>query len=193
MSRRMAASFISAVQSVKIIINLAEFQEKSSGQLHHANHTARYEEMERSFVMIKPDGVSRGLVGEIIGRLEKRGLKLLAARLEKLTPERVNSQYEEHLNKPFFPSLRNYIMSGPCFLMVWEGRGAVGIIRTIVGKTNPVDAAPGTIRGDYALDLGRNVVHSSDSPESGNKEILIHFKETELTSYPRCSDPWLYE
>lgn len=189
----MAASFISAVQSAKTTINLAEFQEKSSGLALHVNPTARYEEMEKTFVMVKPDGVARGLVGEIICRLEKRGLKLLAARLEKLPTERVSSQYEEHLKKPFFPSLREYIMSGPCFLMVWEGKGAVGIVRTIIGRTNPVEAAPGTIRGDYALDLGRNIVHASDSPESGEREISIHFKQEELLAYSRGSDSWLYE
>lgn len=161
--------------------------------MHHVNHMARYEEMERTFVMVKPDGVARGLIGEIICRLEKRGLKLLASRLEMLPSERVGSQYEEHVNKPFFPSLREYIMSGPCFLMVWEGKGAVGIVRTIIGKTNPVEAAPGTIRGDYALDLGRNIVHASDSPESGVREISIHFKQAELVNYSRGCDTWLYE
>jgi len=149
--------------------------------------------MERSFVMIKPDGVQRGLIGEIISRFERKGLKMVAARFECLSEERVAAQYIEHLEKPFFPGLKTYIMSAPVFLMVWEGKNAVGIIRTLVGATNPVDAVPGTIRGDFAVDIGRNVIHASDSPASGEREIAIHFGSDDLVAYSGIAESMLYE
>lgn len=149
--------------------------------------------MDRTFVMVKPDGVARGLIGEVVGRLEAKGLKLVAARFEKLPEKRVMDQYREHLEKPFFPSLRHYIMSGPVFLMVWEGRSAVPVVRSLVGATNPAEAAPGTIRGDFALDIGRNVIHASDSPESAKREIAIHFTPDDICSYKRADEPVLYE
>jgi nucleoside-diphosphate kinase len=149
--------------------------------------------MDQTFVMIKPDGVARGLIGDVISRLERKGLQLVAARLEKLPEKRVMEQYREHLEKPFFPSLRHYITSGPCFLMVWEGRNVVPVVRTLVGATNPAEAAPGTIRGDLAMDIGRNVVHASDSPESARREIAIHFSTDELCPYKRADETFLYE
>lgn len=149
--------------------------------------------MERSFVMVKPDGVQRGLVGEIISRLEKKGLKLVAARFEKLPEARVTEQYKEHLSKPFFPSLKTYIMGGPVFLMVWEGRNVVAIVRKVIGATNPQEANPGTIRGDFGIDIGRNVIHASDSVESAAREIGIHFKPAEVTEYTRIDASVLYE
>ncbi len=149
--------------------------------------------MDRSFVMIKPDGVQRGLVGEIVSRLEAKGLKLVAARFEKLTDARVSEQYKEHLTKSFFPSLKQYIMGGPCFLMVWEGRNVVTIVRKLIGLTNPQEAAPGTIRGDFGVDIGRNVIHASDSQESADREIAIHFKPVELYTYTRIDESVLYE
>jgi nucleoside-diphosphate kinase len=149
--------------------------------------------MDRTFVMIKPDGVARGLIGEVIGRLEAKGLKLVAARLEKLPEKRVMDQYREHLEKPFFPSLRHYITSGPVVLMIWEGKSAVPVVRSLVGATNPTEAAPGTIRGDFALDIGRNVIHASDSPESAKREISIHFTPDDLCSYKRVDEAVLYE
>jgi len=149
--------------------------------------------MDRTFVMVKPDGVQRGLVGDIVSRFEKKGLKLVAARLEKLPEARVTDQYKEHLSKPFFPSLKQYIMGGPVFLMVWEGRNAVAVARRTIGATNPQEATPGTIRGDYALDIGRNVIHGSDSPESAAREIGIHFKPAEISGYTRIDEPVLYE
>jgi nucleoside-diphosphate kinase len=149
--------------------------------------------MDRTFVMVKPDGVARGLIGEVVGRLEAKGLRLIAARLEKLPEKRVMDQYREHLEKPFFPSLRHYITSGPVFLMVWEGRSAVPVVRLLVGATNPAEAAPGTIRGDLALDIGRNVIHASDSPESAKREISIHFTPDDLCSYKRVDEAVLYE
>ena len=149
--------------------------------------------MDRTFVMVKPDGVQRGLVGEIVSRLEKKGLKLVAARFEKLPESRVSDQYKEHLTKPFFPSLKVYIMGGPVFLMVWEGRNVVSIVRKVIGATNPQEAAPGTIRGDFGIDIGRNVIHASDSPESAAREIGIHFKPAELYTYTRIDESVLYE
>jgi nucleoside-diphosphate kinase len=149
--------------------------------------------MDRTFVMIKPDGVQRGLVGEIVSRLESKGLKLIAARFEILSEKRVNEQYREHLKKPFFPSLKKYIKGGPCFLMVWEGRDVVSIVRKVIGATNPQEASPGTIRGDFGIDIGRNVIHASDSHESAAHEIAIHFKPAELFPYTRIDESVIYE
>jgi len=143
--------------------------------------------------MIKPDGVQRGLVGEIVSRFEKKGLKLVAARFEKLPEGRITEQYQEHLTKPFFPSLKSYIMSGPCFLIVWEGRNVVTIARTLIGATNPQEAAPGTIRGDFGIDIGRNVIHGSDSPQSAAREIGIHFRPSEQVTFTRIDEPVIYE
>jgi nucleoside-diphosphate kinase len=150
--------------------------------------------LDRTFVMIKLDGVQRGLVGAIIARLEARGLKLVAARFEVLTEKRFTDQYREHLEKPFFPSLKQFIMGGrPVVLMVWEGRDVVPLVRKMVGATNPQEAAPGTIRGDFGIDTGRNVIHASDSAESAKREIAIHFKPSELCSYTRIDEPVIYE
>ncbi len=149
--------------------------------------------MDRTFVMVKPDGVKRGLAGPILARFEAKGLKLVAAKLEVLPEPRVDEQYREHLDKPFFPFLKQYIMSGPCFLMVLEGKGAAAVARRLIGATNPSEADAGTIRGDYALDIGRNVIHGSDSPASADREIAIHFRPADILSYERCEDPVLYE
>ncbi len=149
--------------------------------------------MDRTFVMIKPDGVQRGLVGEIVSRFEKKGLKLVAAQFGNLPEGRVTEQYQEHLAKPFFPSLKKYIMSGPCFLMVWEGRNVVAIARTLIGATNPQEAAPGTIRGDYGIDIGRNVIHGSDSLQSAAREIGIHFRQDDIVTFTRIDESIIYE
>jgi len=149
--------------------------------------------MDRTFVMVKPDGVQRGLVGEIVTRLEAKGFKLVAARFEKLPETRVNEHYKEHLSKPFFPAMKSYIMGGPCFLMVWEGKNVVSIVRKMIGATNPQEAAPGTVRGDFGIDIGRNVIHASDSPESAAREIGIHFKSEEVFTYTRIDESVLYE
>ena len=149
--------------------------------------------MDRTFVMIKPDGVQRGLVGGIVARFESKGLKLVAARFENLPESRVTEQYKEHLSKPFFPSLKKYIMGGPCFLMVWEGRNVVAIARTLIGATNPSEALPGTIRGDFGIDIGRNVIHGSDSAESATREIAIHFRQNDLVAYTRVDESVIYE
>ncbi len=149
--------------------------------------------MERTFVMIKPDGVQRGLVGLSIARLEQKGLKLVAARLEELPELRVMEQYREHIQKPFFSGLKRYIMSGPCMLTVFEGKGSVAVIRNLIGATNPADACPGSIRGDFGMDIGRNVIHASDSVESAKREIAIHFHKDSITEYTRGDEPVLYE
>ncbi|MBO7388644.1 MAG: nucleoside-diphosphate kinase [Methanomicrobium sp.] len=149
--------------------------------------------MDRTFLMIKPDGVQRGLVGEIVARFEKKGLKLVAAKFERLPESRVMEHYAEHVSKPFFPGLKSYIMSGPCFLMVWEGKNVVSITRQMIGATNPAEALPGTIRGDFALEIGMNVIHGSDSNETAKREIAIHFKNEEITSYERIDEKVLYE
>ncbi len=149
--------------------------------------------MDRTFVMVKPDGVQRGLVGEIVSRFEAKGLKLVAARFEILPETRVTEQYRVNLAKRFFPSLKKYIMGGPCFLMVWEGRNVVPIARKIIGATNPQEAEPGTIRGDLGIDIGRNVIHGSDSPDSAAREISIHFRQNELFLYTRVDESVIYE
>jgi len=149
--------------------------------------------LDRTFVLIKPDGVQRGLAGEIISRLEGKGLKLAGARFLLPTESQVMEQYREHVGKPFFPNLKAYIMSGPVLAMVWEGRDAVAVVRRLVGATNPAEATPGTIRGDLALDTGRNVIHAADSPESAAREAAIYFADADLVSYARIDETALYE
>lgn len=143
--------------------------------------------------MVKPDGVQRGLAGEVISRIERRGLKIVALRMNTISLESAKKHYAEHAQKPFFNSLIDFITSGPSVSMVVEGKNAVSVMRAINGATNPVNAATGSIRGDFALDTGRNVVHASDSPESAQREIGIHFKESEISEYSRIDETWVYE
>ncbi|MCL6625688.1 nucleoside-diphosphate kinase [Alicyclobacillus shizuokensis] len=145
---------------------------------------------ELTFVMVKPDGVQRGLVGEIVARLERKGLKLRAAKLMSVSRELAEQHYAEHRERPFFQDLVAFITSSPVFAMVWEGEGAIRIARAIMGQTNPADAAPGTIRGDYGLTIGMNVIHGSDSPESADREIRLWFPEG-MVAYERAVDVWL--
>ena len=149
--------------------------------------------MERTYLMVKPDGVQRGLVGEIMSRFEKKGLKLVAAKLMVIPKETAEKHYAEHKDKKFFPSLISYITSGPVFAMVWEGENAVQVCRNIMGKTNLQESAPGTIRGDYCMVTGVNIIHGSDSPESAAREIGIFFRPEDLVDYKRDSDKWIYE
>ena len=149
--------------------------------------------MQQSFVMVKPDGVQRNLVGEVISRMEKRGMKILALKMYTLSEEIARAHYAEHEGKPFFQSLLDFITSGPSVSMVVQGRSAVSVVRTMVGATNPSEAASGTIRGDFGLDTGRNIVHASDSTESAKCEISIHFDESEISQYMRIDEQWLYE
>jgi nucleoside-diphosphate kinase len=136
--------------------------------------------MERTFVMVKPDAVSRRLSGEIVARLERRGFGIRAMRLLRVTPDQAAEHYAEHRDKPFFAELCAFITSGPSLAMVVEGPAAVATVRTMMGATNPLDSAPGTIRGDYALEIGENVVHGSDSPESAAREIAIYFRDADM-------------
>ncbi|AIF66655.1 nucleoside-diphosphate kinase [Terribacillus saccharophilus] len=149
--------------------------------------------MEKTFLMVKPDGVQRGLIGEIVTRFEKKGLKLLAGKIMVVTEEQAKTHYIEHESKPFFGSLISYITSGPVFAMVWEGKDSVALTRSMIGATKPTDAAPGTIRGDYAVEMSRNLIHGSDSVESAEREIANMFKADELVSYEQATAKWLYE
>ena len=150
---------------------------------------------QRTFVMVKPDGVQRGLTGEIVGRLENRGLKLVAAKFTQLDRELAEEHYGEHEGKPFFDDLVGFITSGPVLAMVWEGQDAVRQVRNMMRATDPAEAAPGTIRGDFGLDLGRNVIHGSDHEDKGSwtREIDLFFDEAELVDYERIDESWLYE
>jgi nucleoside-diphosphate kinase len=152
-------------------------------------------EHERTFVMVKPDGVQRGLIGEVISRLEDRGLRLVGAKLVQIDRDLAEEHYGEHADKPFFESLVEFITAGPVMAMVWEGQDAVRQVRGMMGETDPAESAPGTIRGDFGLDLGRNVVHGSDheDPGSNEREIDLFFDEDELVEWERIDEPWLYE
>jgi nucleoside-diphosphate kinase len=149
--------------------------------------------MERTYVMVKPDGVQRGLVGEIVSRLEKRGLKITAMRMHEMDLIEGEIHYAEHAEKTFFRDLVGFITSGPSVSMVVEGKDAVSVVRKMVGETDPKGASPGTIRGDFCLDIGRNVVHASDSKESAEREIKQHFSPNEIFSYKKIDEDWIYE
>jgi len=152
-------------------------------------------EHERTFVMVKPDGVQRGLIGEIVSRFEDRGLKLVGGKFMQIDRELAEQHYGEHEDKPFFEGLVGFITSGPVFAMVWEGGDAVRQVRHMVGETDPAESPPGSIRGDLGLDLGRNVIHASDheDPGSNEREIELFFDEDELLDYERADEGWLYE
>jgi nucleoside-diphosphate kinase len=149
--------------------------------------------MERSLVLVKPDGVQRGLVGEVIARLEKRGLLLVGAKFMQVSRELAEEHYAIHKGKPFYEGLIAYITSSPVMAMAWEGPSAIAAIRQTMGATRPLEAAPGTIRHDFALEVGRNLTHASDSPENGLNETALWFKNDELTSWKRATDPWIFE
>ena len=142
--------------------------------------------MEKTYLMVKPDGVRRQLVGKLVQRFEDKGFQLIAAKMFRMTREQAEYHYEEHKDKPFFGELVDFITSGPVFGMVWQGENIVALSRTMLGKTNPLDAAPGTIRGDYALNTGNNIIHGSDSPQSAEREIANFFRPEELAAgdYP---------
>ncbi len=149
--------------------------------------------MERTLVLVKPDGVQRGLVGEIIGRFEQRGLKLVGLKMLQMTEQLARKHYTVHEGKSFFPGLIQYITSAPVVAMVWEGPKAIENVRKMMGATRPEEAAPGTIRSDLALATGRNLVHGSDSPETAALEIGLFFNENELIEWPRELDAWILE
>jgi nucleoside-diphosphate kinase len=149
--------------------------------------------LERTLVLVKPDGVQRGLAGEVIGRLERRGLQLVGLKLIRMSEELAGRHYAEHAQKPFYAGLVAFITSAPVVAMVWEGPGAVAMVRTLMGATNPADAAPGTIRGDLAVSIGMNVIHGSDSVGRGAQEVALFFADDELISWERTLDRWLLE
>lgn len=149
--------------------------------------------MERSLVLVKPDGVQRGLIGQVITRLENRGLRLVAARFMQVSPELAKAHYAIHLGKPFYEPLIQFIISSPVMAMVWEGPDAIAAIRQTFGKTRGTEADPGTLRHDYALQARYNIVHASDSPESAETEIALWFKPEEIINWQRDIEKWIYE
>lgn len=149
--------------------------------------------MERTLVLVKPDGVQRGLVGEVIARLERRGLKITAAKFLLVSRSLAEEHYAVHQGKPFYDGLVKYITSAPVMALVVEGPNAVAAVRQTMGATRPYEAAPGTVRHDYALTVGRNLTHASDSPENGEKEVSLWFRPEELVSWERPIDSWIFE
>lgn len=149
--------------------------------------------MERTLVLMKPDAMQRGLAGEILSRLERRGLRIAALRLFQMDEAMARRHYGEHEGKPFYEELISHITACPIIAAVMEGSDAVEVVRRTMGDTNPAEAEPGTIRGDLALETGRNLIHGSDSPESAKREIALFFREDELHSYTRDVDRWLFE
>ena len=149
--------------------------------------------MQTTFLMVKPDGVQRGLVGEVIKRLEDRGLRITALKMMTIEQERAEEHYSEHEGKDFYEPLLEYITSGPVVAMAVAGKDAISMVRKMVGATDPHEANPGTIRGDYGIEIGRNIVHAADSPESAERELDIFFDKSEYNNYTRAEETWTYE
>lgn len=149
-------------------------------------------DMERTLIIVKPDGVQRGLVGQILGRFEQRGLKFAGLKLMRISRELASLHYTEHQGKPFYEGLVAFITSSPVVVGVLEGPNAIALTRTMMGATNPANAAPGTVRGDFALTVGNNIIHGSDGAESAAREIGLFFTQDELLSYPLAIDTWVY-
>ena len=149
--------------------------------------------LERTLVLVKPDGVQRGLVGEVIARLERRGLRLVAAKFTAVSPGLAETHYAIHKGKPFYEGLIRYITSAPVMAMVWEGPNAIAAVRQTMGATRPTEAAPGSLRHDYALEVGRNLTHASDTVENGEKEVALWFLPEELVAWNREVDRWVFE
>ena len=147
--------------------------------------------MERTLIIVKPEGVQRGLVGAVLGRFEARGLKLVGMKLMQITPELAARHYAEHQGKPFYEGLVKHITSSPVVVGVLEGPNAIAVARAMMGPTSPANAAPGTIRGDYGLDVGLNIIHGSDGPDSAPREVALFFAPDELVSYERAADRWI--
>lgn len=148
--------------------------------------------MEKTFLMVKPDGVQRNLVGEIVRKLEAKGFKLVAAKLMNVSNELAENHYGEHKEKPFFGELVEFITSGPVFAMVWEGEDVIKAARNMIGATNPLEANPGSIRGDFGVTIGKNIIHGSDSPESAEREVNLFFDANELLTYEKHDATWIY-
>jgi nucleoside-diphosphate kinase len=151
------------------------------------------ESMERTLVIVKPDGVQRGLIGPILGRLEARGLKLVGLKLMAVPRELAERHYAVHEGKGFYPGLIEYITSAPVVVAVFEGPNAIAVVRSSVGATNPVQAGPGTIRGDFALEIGRNLIHASDGPDTASQEVALWFEPRDLVNWDRQTDRWILE
>ena len=149
--------------------------------------------MERTLVLVKPDGVQRGLIGEVISRLERRGLRMVAAKFMPVDRQLAETHYAIHKGKPFYAGLIDYITSAPVMAMVWEGPSAVAAVRQTMGATRPTEAAPGSLRHDLALEVGRNLTHASDEPSNAEKEVALWFKPAELVEWRRDMDRWVFE
>jgi nucleoside-diphosphate kinase len=149
--------------------------------------------LERTFLAVKPDGVQRALVGDIIRRLETKGFTLVGLKLMQVSRELAEQHYGVHRERPFFAGLVEFITSGPVVAMVWEGDGVIASARKLIGATNPLTAEVGTIRGDYGVSIGRNIIHGSDAPETAQQEISLWFKAEELVSWKPTITPWIYE
>jgi nucleoside-diphosphate kinase len=149
--------------------------------------------LERTLIILKPDAVQRGLIGEIIGRLERRGLKVVGMKMMQVSPELAKEHYAEHEGKPFYAGLIEYITASPVVAFVLEGKNAAAVSRSSIGATNPANAAPGTIRADLAVETGRNLVHGSSDPEAAAREVTLWFPDAELYAWPRVTDRWIQE
>ena len=148
---------------------------------------------EKTLVLVKPDGVQRNLIGDVIGRLEKTGLKIVGLKLIKINDELAGKHYAEHKEKPFFEGLVKFITSSPVVALVLEGNNAISVTRKTMGSTNPVDSPPGTIRGDFAIDLGRNIIHGSANDDDAKREVDLFFDKNELCQYSKSNDAWVTE
>jgi nucleoside-diphosphate kinase len=149
--------------------------------------------VERTLVLVKPDGVQRGLVGEVVSRLEHRGLRLVAAKFMRVSRQLAETHYAIHKGKPFYDGLISYITSAPVMAMVWEGPSAIAAVRQTMGSTRPTEAAPGSLRHDFALEVGRNLTHASDAPPTAEVEVALWFKPEELVDWTRDLDKWIFE
>ncbi|HLS60894.1 MAG TPA: nucleoside-diphosphate kinase [Virgibacillus sp.] len=148
--------------------------------------------MEKTFLMVKPDGVQRNLIGNIVNKFEKKGFKLVGAKLMVISDDLAQTHYGEHKERPFFGELVDFITSGPVFAMVWEGEDVIKTARNMMGATNPQEATTGTIRGDYGVTVGKNIIHGSDSVESAKREIELFFNESEIVGYDKQDQSWIY-
>lgn len=149
--------------------------------------------METTFLMVKPDGTQRGLVGEVVSRIEDRGLRIVAMKMMQIEENTAQEHYAEHEGKDFYEPLLEYICSGPVVAMAVKGNSAISLVRDMVGATDPAEADPGTIRGDYGIDIGRNIVHAADSEESAERELDIFFNKKDYQEYTRVEEDWIYE
>jgi nucleoside-diphosphate kinase len=148
--------------------------------------------VEKTFIMVKPDGVQRGLIGEVVNRFEQKGFKLVGGKLMQIDTALAEEHYGEHKERPFFGELVDFITSGPVFAMVWEGEGVIATSRNMIGATNPAEATPGSIRGDFALTVGKNIIHGSDSDTSAVREIKLFFGGSEQLAYTKQDSAWIY-